>query len=118
MQSRRFAPWAAILAVLAFQATRFDRFWIPIDEAVIAYPAERVLNGELPHRDFVVGYSGGFELLNATAMRVFGTDLVAPRLALFVAFAAWLVVVLKIAGTFAGPLEASVLVLLAGLAAI
>ena len=118
MQFRPFAPYAAILAVLAFHATRFDRLWVPHDEGVIAHPAERVLNGEMPHIDFVSGYSGGLDYLHAGAMRLFGTNLLAPRIGLFIFFAVWLVVVLKIARTFAGPLLASALILLAGLASL
>ena len=118
MQSRPFAPYAAILAVLAFHATRFDRLWIPHDEGVIAHPAERVLNGEIPHIDFVTGYSGGLDYLHAGAMRLFGTNLLAPRIGLFIFFAVWLVVVLKIARTFAGPLLASTLILLSGLSSL
>ena len=104
--------------MLAFHATRFDRFWIPHDEGIIAHPAERVLNGEIPHIDFVSGYSGGLDYLHAGAMRLFGVDLLAPRIGLFIFFAVWLVVVLQIARTFAAPVSASVLTALAGLASL
>ena len=81
-------------------------------------PAERVLNGEIPHIDFVSGYSGGLDYLHAGAMLLFGTNLLAPRIGLFIFFAVWLVVVFKIARTFAGPLLASVLTILSGLASL
>ncbi len=34
------------------------RGWIPTDEGVFAHAAERVLDGEMPHRDFPEVYTG------------------------------------------------------------
>jgi hypothetical protein len=61
--------------------------WTPPDEGVLAQGAERVMRGELPHRDFVALWSGGLDYLNAAAFRVLG-----PRLATLraVVAAAWL----------------------------
>src|ERR1019366_6427105 len=59
----------------------------PPDEGVLAQGAERVMRGELPHRDFVALWSGGLDYLNAAAFRALG-----PRLATLrtVVAAAWL----------------------------
>ena len=57
-------------------------------EGTLAQSAERILAGELPHRDFVERYTGGLSYLNAFAFRVFGVQLLAMRYALFVAFIA------------------------------
>ncbi|MBI2408732.1 MAG: glycosyltransferase family 39 protein [Gemmatimonadetes bacterium] len=67
-----------------------DRGWVPFDEGTIGQAAERVLLGQLPHLDFAEPYSGGLAYLHALAMRVFGITLLAPRYALFAAFALWL----------------------------
>jgi 4-amino-4-deoxy-L-arabinose transferase-like glycosyltransferase len=54
--------------------------------AVIAYslsPAERVLNGEIPYRDFLFNYTPGIIWLNALLMKLFGTELMTIRVGLF-----------------------------------
>src|ERR1019366_1464650 len=75
--------------VLAYLAVRPELYvsWTPPDEGVLAQGAERVMRGELPHRDFVALWSGGLDYLNAAAFRVLG-----PRLATLrtVVAAAWL----------------------------
>jgi hypothetical protein len=70
-------------------ATRAVRGWIPHDEGLLAQSAERVLHGELPHRDFDAAYTGGLELLHAAAFRLLGVQLASLRwtlLAFAVAF--------------------------------
>lgn len=59
------------------------------DDGAIAQSAERVLRGELPHRDFVEIYTGGLSYLHAFAFRVFGVSLRSLRLMLFLSFVAW-----------------------------
>ncbi|HVT41068.1 MAG TPA: DUF885 family protein [Gemmatimonadaceae bacterium] len=70
--------------------TVLDRGWVPFDEGTIAQAAERVLHGDVPHRDFTDPYTGGLPYWHALAMRVFGVSLMAPRYALFIAFLLWL----------------------------
>src|SRR5574342_899051 len=81
----RSTPWWIILALVwavtaLYAWPRLDHGWIPHDEGTLAQSAERVLGGELPHRDFDEVYTGGLSLLNAAAFRVFGTTLRALRL--------------------------------------
>lgn len=87
----RFWLWmAAVCAVSAFYTWRFlDHGWIPHDEGTLAHPAERVLAGELPHRDFDDTYSGGQALLNAFAFKLLGRDLMSIRYAMFAVFLGW-----------------------------
>ncbi len=66
-----------------------DRGWVPHDEGALAQSAERVLYGEIPHRDFDEIYTGGLTYLNAAAFRVFGPHLFSLRLPLFFAFVLW-----------------------------
>lgn len=81
--------------------------WIPHDEGVIGQSAERVLLGELPHRDFVELYTGGLSFLHSLAFRLGGIDLLVPRLVLFGAALLWLPCVYWIARRFVPPLGAA-----------
>ena len=60
--------WAISAALLI---SHIDRGWVPHDEGLIGHTAERVLAGELPHRDFDDVYTGGLAYINAGAMRAF-----------------------------------------------
>jgi hypothetical protein len=73
------------------------RGWIPHDEGTIAQSAERVLRGEVPHRDFDEGYTGGLSYLHAAAFRVGGVQLASLRWLLYVAFLPFLAAVFGIA---------------------
>ena len=83
--------------VLAYLAVRSHLYvsWTPGDEGVLAQSAERVMRGEVPHRDFVALWSGGLDHLNAAAFRLLGARLATLRT---VAAAAWL---LALAAMFA-----------------
>lgn len=74
---------------LAYLAVRPHLYvsWTPSDDGVLAQGADRVLRGELPHRDFVALWSGGLDYLNAAAFRVLGERLTTLRT---VVAAAWL----------------------------
>ena len=89
------------------------RGWVPHDEGSIAQSAERVLAGDLPHRDFDELYTGGLTYLNAVAFRLFGETLLAPRIMLFLFFLVWVPVVYRIAAHFTGTLAAAGITLLA-----
>jgi hypothetical protein len=97
----------------AYVAWHLDRGWVPLDEGSLAHAAQRVLLGELPHRDFDDVYTGGLAWLNAAAFRVLGTTLWSMRLALFAAFVAWVPIVYYVASRFARPLLAGGVTLLA-----
>lgn len=47
-------------------------------------PAERMMHGEVPYRDFIYNYTPGVLWLNAALMRVFGTGLITINAGLFV----------------------------------
>lgn len=59
--------------------------WIPHDEGLLAESANRVLNGELPHRDFQDAYTGGLSYMHAASLAMFGNSLYSMRICLFVA---------------------------------
>lgn len=63
---------AAVLACTSYAACSLQNGWIPHDEGQLGHTAERILAGELPHRDFIEPYTGGLGYLNALAFRVLG----------------------------------------------
>jgi hypothetical protein len=73
-----------------YMATELRRGWLAHDEGVLAQSAERVLFGELPHRDFDELYTGGLSYLNAGAFRLFGINLASTRYMLYIFFLAWI----------------------------
>ena len=104
----RSTTWWIILALLWIATALYawhtlDHGWIPHDEGTLAQSAERVLGGQLPHRDFNEVYTGGLSLLDAAAFRVFGTNLFSLRLPLFGFFLLWVPAVYYIASRFGGP---------------
>jgi hypothetical protein len=113
----RVADWRLLLlGVLAasalYVAWHLNRGWIPHDEGALAQSAERLLQGELPHRDFDDVYTGGLAYLNAGAFRLFGTTLLTMRLVLFALFVAWVPAVFYVASRLVRPVAAAGLTLL------
>ena len=107
---RPFRRWSVFLplwlACLGYAWTNLDEIWIPHDEGTLAQAAERVLFGELPHRDFDEVYTGGLDWFHAAAFEVLGHSLRSMRLALFGLFALWVPACWWIATRFVGPIEA------------
>lgn len=102
--------WAAG-AVLSAHYLR--RGWVPHDSGTLAQSADRLLHGELPHRDFDEIYTGGLSALHALAFRLFGETLVSMRLVLFAAFVAFLPAVYYVARRFVSPTAATLIMLVA-----
>ncbi|HYK40850.1 MAG TPA: glycosyltransferase family 39 protein [Thermoanaerobaculia bacterium] len=112
------ARWRAAAALLFFWLASavyvlpfVNRGWIAHDEGTLAQSAERVLQGEMPHRDFDEGYTGGLTWVHALAFRVFGTNLRALRYTLFVFFLAFVPLVYAIARRALSPLFAGLVTL-------
>lgn len=100
-RKERVIPAIVWIACGVYLATRLRYGWNPHDEGLLAQTAERVLRGELPHRDFDDAYTGGLAMYHAGVFRVLGTSLIALRLALLAAYVAWLPIVYWIARRFA-----------------
>ena len=101
--------WILSLGYLGFY---LKRGWIPHDEGLYGQSAERLLLGELPHRDFDENYTGGLTLLNAVALRALGFNLGSIRMVLFAVFALWVPCVYYIASRFISPALAGAVTLL------
>ena len=102
--------WVAC-ALYVFHYLR--RGWVPHDEGTLGQSAERVLLGQLPHRDFDEVYSGGLSFLNAVAFRALGINLLSLRLVLYAVFLLWVPAVYYIATRFVAPIGAGAVVFLA-----
>ena len=92
-----------------------DHNWIPHDDGLLAQGAERVLLGELPHRDFAEVYTGGLDYLNALGFKVFGMQLMALRYILFGFVVLWVPAFYYCAARFVSPVGAAAATLLAAI---
>jgi len=107
--SSQTARWLLLVATLLVTACylvpRARSSWIPHDEGLLAHTAERVLEGEVPHRDFDDMYSGGLTYLHAGAMKTLGRKLSSMRwvllLASLVGVACWYGIALHFAPPWA-----------------
>ena len=111
------ASWIVLLIVwlacAAYMGAYLKRGWIPHDEGSFGLSAERVLHGDLPHRDFDELYTGGLTYLNALSFRVWGTNLASMRYMLLAFALAWIPALFACARRFTSPLGAGLLTLLA-----
>jgi hypothetical protein len=93
--SRGGPRWWTLLLVIwclggAYAGVYLKRGWIAHDEGAFAQSADRVLRGELPHRDYTEIYTGGLAFLHAFAFRYAGENLATLRIVLFVFFLIWI----------------------------
>jgi len=108
---RRLNSHAAVLLVLwlasgVYLYLRADRGWIPHDEGTLAQAAERVLEGQLPHRDFDDTYTGGLAMLHALAFKLFGIRLLSIRWMLLIFSLLFIPALYRIAARAAPPIVA------------
>jgi hypothetical protein len=92
----RPAAVALALAALAYVVLGFNRGLSIYDEAIPVVAATRILDGDLPYRDFWIIYPPGQPYLLAALFKVFGASLVVSRLASVAAILgnAWLMYVM------------------------
>ncbi|MCX5762779.1 MAG: glycosyltransferase family 39 protein [Gemmatimonadetes bacterium] len=79
------------------------RGWAPQDEGGLAQVAERVLNGQMPHRDFDDPWTGGWSYFQAAVFRLFGTRMSLVRLPIFLAWLTGLAVAYRLMRRAASP---------------
>ena len=107
-----------VLAVVLLLAGTYTVFhigkgWVPADDGTLSQSAVRVLQGQLPHRDFGEIYTGGLSFIHALAFRMWGVNLMSLRICVFLFFLAWLPAVYYIALRFTPALGAGAVTLLA-----
>ena len=83
------------------------------DEGTFSQSATRILDGQLPHRDFTEIYTGGLAFLNAGVFAVFGQNLVWLRLPLFLVFVAYIPCVYAVSRRFVPRLPSALVALFA-----
>ena len=104
----------SVLAMsVAYVGMHLSRGWMPFDDGALAQSAERLMQGELPHRDFDDVYTGGLAWLNAGAFHLFGTSLWSMRLALLAVFVAWVPAFYYVASRFVRPIGAAAVTIMA-----
>ncbi len=111
--SHRFVGGLVWVIAALYLIPFVTRGWIPGDEGLLGQSAERVLLGELPHRDFGDMYTGGLAFFHALAFRVLGIRLTSIRWFLFGASLLFVPVVYRLAARVAGPLLCAGVTLLA-----
>jgi len=109
--------WSVLAAVMLIAAVyvglRLGDGWVPADDGLLAQGALRVLQGELPHRDFADNYTGGLSMIHAAAFHVFGVKLMSLRFCVFAFFLVWVPVVYSISLRFTSAPAAGLVTLLA-----
>lgn len=112
--TRRRAWLLVTLAVVGvYLAFYLRRGWYPHDEGLLGQTAERVLQGQMPHRDFDDPYTGLLTYLHAAAFELSGIRLVSLRIPLLVASLLGFAAFFRIATRFVDLLSAAGLTLLA-----
>lgn len=102
----------ATLIASLYIAAHLNQGWIPHDEGQLGQSAERVLAGELPHRDFDDMYTGGLSFLNALAFRWWGVESLSMRIMLGLWFVPALAAFYYLAARVAPPVVAAAVTLL------
>lgn len=77
----------------------------------MAHVAERVLDGQVPHRDFDDPWTGAWSLFQAGVFRLAGPSLAALRVPIFIAWLAGLAAAFRLARRFSGTGSAAVVTL-------
>jgi hypothetical protein len=91
------------VASIVYLVNFIPRGWVPHDEGMIGQSAERVMNGQTPHVDYEEPYTGGLTFFYAGIFKVFGTDLLYVRYALFAGAALSQILVYLILRRFVSP---------------
>jgi hypothetical protein len=110
----RLTVLVAVLAVAGiYVGVHIGSGWVPADDGTLSQSALRVMQGQLPHRDFGEIYTGGLSFIHALAFRALGVNLMALRVCVFLFFLAWIPAVYYVALRFVRPVAAGAVTLLA-----
>jgi len=113
----KFAFYFSLLLTLSVStlllAARIHDGFDPADDPVLAHAAERVLHGQRPHVDFHDVYSGALSYVGAASFKMFGTNMLAPRIMFLLFFMPAVAAIWYIASRMFHPAGASMVTLLA-----
>ena len=109
--------WLVLIVVLgiagSYVGAHISSGWVPADDGILGESALRVMQGQLPHRDFAEIYTGGLSVIHALAFRVFGVSLMSLRICAFLFFLAWIPAVYYVALRFVSAVAAGLITLVA-----
>ena len=113
----RVAARVVMLAVLVIGAVILGAVlrdgWYPHDEGALGQSAERVLGGEVPHRDVTEIYTGLLSYINAGVFAVLPISSIAMRVPLLLCALLWLGATYRVLLRFAPPVGAGLAALTA-----
>jgi hypothetical protein len=104
----RALPLIVVVLAGLLLGAELDRGWVPHDEGALGQAAERVLAGQVPHRDFDDIYTGGLAYLHALFFSVGTPASTTLRASLFVFALPWVAALYAIARRFVPPAGAAV----------
>lgn len=117
LRAERRAERGGLVAILVFGGLMLSSAlmsrWFPHDEGALGQAAERVLLGQIPHRDFDEIYTGLLTYINAATFAALGLSSSVLRIPLLVVSIAWLWSIYRISLRFAKPLGAALVSLAA-----
>ena len=96
----RFLPLIVIVLAGILLASDLNRGWVPHDEGALGQAAERVLAGQVPHRDFDDIYTGALAYLHAASFYVGPRASTTLRIPVFLFALLWVAALYAIARRF------------------
>jgi hypothetical protein len=95
--STRVCGVVAVVISIAYAGISLDKGWVPHDTGQLGQTAERVLDGQMQHRDFDEPYTGGLGHVHALAFRLLGVRSESIRTVLLIYFSLFVTAVFLIA---------------------
>ncbi len=103
----RRLPLIVVILAAVLLASEINQGWVPFDEGALGQAAERILAGQVPHRDYDDIYTGGLAYLHAAFFAVGEHTSATLRLPLFLFALPWVAALYAIARRFVSPLGAA-----------
>jgi hypothetical protein len=98
---QRWLRWVVFVVTWALAAgivlRHYREQFFDVDEGLLGETAERVMHGELPHRDFADVYTGGLAAIDAVGFRVWGVSAESMRIVAAIAAILWIPVMFLVA---------------------
>ena len=105
----RYLPVIVILLAAVLLASDLNQGWVPHDEGALGQSAERVLAGQVPHRDFDEIYTGALAYLPAASFMIASHSSTTMRMPLFLFALLWVGAMYAIARRFTPPFGAALI---------
>lgn len=105
--AERYLPLIVVALCGTLLASELNQGWVPYDEGSLGQAAERVMAGQVPHRDFDDIYTGGLAYLHAVFFEVGPHSSTTLRLPLFLFAMLWVAALYAIGRRFLPPIGAA-----------